>query len=296
MPEVATLRAAVQRWVERAEADARVKACWLEGPTPRAIREFDGPVDLHVGVEDPDFDAFVDELEPFLAAGAPVRSHADGPAPPEAWATVATLDGVGAVTCTLERMSLVAKRPRAAVQPLFDRSGHLRHVLDYSGARQAAPRATGAPGGHAMEPPPPAAPAKPPRTPRLDDAAIATGLGTLPDWHRDQNELLASFEMPSFLAGVALVGQVALAAEKARHHPDILVRWRTVSFSLSSHDAGGITQRDLDLAGTIAAVAERVRAGGRTPAKAAKPAKPAKRAGRKKTKPARPAKPAGRRK
>lgn len=289
MPDLPTMRAAVQRWVERAEADARVKACWLEGASPQAIRAFDGPVDLHVGVEDPDFESFVDELEAFLSAGAPVRQHADGPAPPDAWATVATLDGVGAVTCTLERMSLVAKRPRVAVQPLFDRSGHLRHVLDYSGARRAAPRAAGAPGGRAMD-------SKPPRTPRLDDAAIAAGLGTLPDWHRERDELLASYEMPSFLAGVTLVGEVALAAERAKHHPDMLVRWRTVSFSLTSHDAGGISQRDLDLAAAIATLAERVRAGGGAPAKPAKSAKPAKRAATKK-KAAKPAKrAAGRRK
>lgn len=293
MADLATLRTAVQRWVERAEADPRVKACWLEGASPRAIRTFDGPVDLHVGVEDPDFGDFVDELEAFLGAGAPVRQYADGPAPPDGWATVATLDGVGAVTCTLERMSLVAKRPRVAVQPLFDRSGHLRHVLDYSAARRAAPRAPAA--GGLMEPPPVPSPTsttppKPPRTPRLDDAAVAAGLGRLPDWHREGNELLASYEMPSFLSGVTLVGQVALAAERAKHHPDILVRWRTVSFSLSSHDAGGITQRDLDLAGAIAAMAERVRAGGRTPVKATKPAK---RAPKKKA--AKPAKRAARR-
>jgi 4a-hydroxytetrahydrobiopterin dehydratase len=51
------------------------------------------------------------------------------------------------------------------------------------------------------------------------------------------------------------VDDVAVASEKANHHPDIDIRWRRVRFSLSTHDAGGVTEKDLDLARTIDSIA-----------------------------------------
>jgi len=59
---------------------------------------------------------------------------------------------------------------------------------------------------------------------------------------------LVQLEAPSFLDGIELVGVVARAAEAANHHPDIDIRWRTVTFTLSTHSADGLTQSDLDLA------------------------------------------------
>ena len=86
------------------------------------------------------------------------------------------------------------------------------------------------------------------------------------------------FQMPSFLSGMGLVGEVALAAERANHHPNILIQYRIVSFSLSTHEVGGITQRDLDLAGTIDELVQSIKSGRR----AKKKAKPKKKAARKK--------------
>ncbi len=58
-----------------------------------------------------------------------------------------------------------------------------------------------------------------------------------------------------FAAGLALVGRIGAAAEAADHHPDVDLRYTTVDIRLTSHDEGGVTQRDLDLARTISALA-----------------------------------------
>ena len=55
----------------------------------------------------------------------------------------------------------------------------------------------------------------------------------------------------SFLDGIEAVSQVAQLAERADHHPDIDIRWRTVTFALATHSEGGITEKDLQLAREI---------------------------------------------
>ncbi|MEU5883000.1 4a-hydroxytetrahydrobiopterin dehydratase [Spirillospora sp. NPDC047279] len=89
----------------------------------------------------------------------------------------------------------------------------------------------------------------------LDDAAITTHLKDLPDWAREGDEIRRELKAPSFLAGIDLVVEVARAAEKADHHPDIDVRWRTVTFALTTHSAGGLTGKDFDLARRIDQIA-----------------------------------------
>ena len=86
---------------------------------------------------------------------------------------------------------------------------------------------------------------------RLDDEEITRQLGDLPDWTRDGDTIRASFEAPDFLTGIALVQEVAAAAETMDHHPDIDIRWRTVAFALSTHSEGGLTQLDVELAHQI---------------------------------------------
>jgi 4a-hydroxytetrahydrobiopterin dehydratase len=73
----------------------------------------------------------------------------------------------------------------------------------------------------------------------------------LPDWHVEGDTLVRSVEADSFAAGIRLVDAVAEAADRRDHHPDIDIRWTTVTFRLSSHSDGGLTQKDLDLAGEI---------------------------------------------
>ena len=62
---------------------------------------------------------------------------------------------------------------------------------------------------------------------------------------------MRSVEAGSFLEGIELVRRVAEAAEASDHHPDIDIRWRTVTFRLSTHSEGGLTDKDLVMAGTI---------------------------------------------
>ncbi|WP_416063074.1 4a-hydroxytetrahydrobiopterin dehydratase [Rhodococcus indonesiensis] len=85
----------------------------------------------------------------------------------------------------------------------------------------------------------------------LSDADIEAALVDLPAWQRDGNAIVRTVESPSFPEAVALVDRVAEAAEAANHHPDIDIRWRKVTYSLSTHSAGGITASDVELARTI---------------------------------------------
>jgi 4a-hydroxytetrahydrobiopterin dehydratase len=85
----------------------------------------------------------------------------------------------------------------------------------------------------------------------LDDAAITDALRDLPGWERDGNAIVHTAELPSFPAAIAVVDRVAEIAERANHHPDIDIRWRTLTFRCSTHSAGGITELDLRLAQEI---------------------------------------------
>ncbi len=83
------------------------------------------------------------------------------------------------------------------------------------------------------------------------DRALADDL---PDWARAGDAITREARAPSFLTGIGWVQQVAEAAEVADHHPDIDIRYTRVRFTLSTHSEGGVTRRDLDLAGRIDAV------------------------------------------
>ena len=94
----------------------------------------------------------------------------------------------------------------------------------------------------------------------LSTAQIDQRLTDLPAWARFDGALRARFRAPDFGAAIAFVGDIAAAAERADHHPDIDVRHREVELTLTTHSAGGITGRDLDLAATISARAHDRRA------------------------------------
>ena len=85
----------------------------------------------------------------------------------------------------------------------------------------------------------------------LSDIAIQRELGNLPGWSRRGDVITKTFQFRNFLAGIDFVAAVAKAAEAANHHPDIDIRYTKIVFALSTHDAGGITQKDLDLAREI---------------------------------------------
>ncbi|HZQ31053.1 MAG TPA: 4a-hydroxytetrahydrobiopterin dehydratase [Mycobacterium sp.] len=89
----------------------------------------------------------------------------------------------------------------------------------------------------------------------LSDEEVDAALADLAGWERVDKELRRSVKFPSFLDGIEAVRRVAERAEAADHHPDIDIRWRTVTFVLSTHSEGGITQKDLALAREIDEIA-----------------------------------------
>jgi 4a-hydroxytetrahydrobiopterin dehydratase len=70
-----------------------------------------------------------------------------------------------------------------------------------------------------------------------------------PDWIETGGALERTFELPSFREAIAFVNRVADLAEEANHHPDIAVSYRKVTLRWTTHSAGGITDRDYELAG-----------------------------------------------
>lgn len=91
----------------------------------------------------------------------------------------------------------------------------------------------------------------------LTDDAVRAALLDLPNWDGDGASISRTLDAPDFLTGIRIVDDVAAEAEAADHHPDIDIRWRTLTFTLSTHSAGGVTQKDLDLAAIIDAIVER---------------------------------------
>jgi 4a-hydroxytetrahydrobiopterin dehydratase len=76
----------------------------------------------------------------------------------------------------------------------------------------------------------------------------------LTGWSREGDTLVRAVESETFAHGIRLVDAVAVIADELDHHPDIDIRWTTVTFRLSTHSAGGITRNDIELAKRIDAV------------------------------------------
>ena len=84
-----------------------------------------------------------------------------------------------------------------------------------------------------------------------DDEQVKDALAGLTDWERDGDAIVRTAKLPSFPAAIEAVRAVAEIAEARNHHPDIDIRWRTVTFRCSTHSAGGITGQDIELAAEI---------------------------------------------
>ena len=91
----------------------------------------------------------------------------------------------------------------------------------------------------------------------LSESEIEAGLATLgPAWRRDGDSIVADLECADFAAAIALVNRIAEQAEQADHHPDLFIHgYRRLTVTLSTHAAGGLTQRDFALARSIDASA-----------------------------------------
>lgn len=86
---------------------------------------------------------------------------------------------------------------------------------------------------------------------KLTEADLSAGLVSLPGWERRGDSITKAFAFGTFADGIRFVDRVAVEADKADHHPDIDIRYTTVTMTLSTHSAGGLTRKDLELAAII---------------------------------------------
>ena len=90
----------------------------------------------------------------------------------------------------------------------------------------------------------------------LSDIAIQRELGSLAGWSRRGDALARTYQFRNFAQSMEFVNRVAALAESADHHPDIDIRYAKVTLTLSTHDSGGITAKDIALAKAIDQVDE----------------------------------------
>ena len=90
----------------------------------------------------------------------------------------------------------------------------------------------------------------------LSDDQVDAALPDLDGWERRDGALCRSIKFPAFLDGIDAVRRVGEHAEAQDHHPDIDIRWRTVTFVLVTHSEGGITDKDVAMAGEINRIVE----------------------------------------
>lgn len=87
---------------------------------------------------------------------------------------------------------------------------------------------------------------------KLTEEEINSALTRLIGWNYQSNSIVKEFEFKDFTRSIGFVTQVGIEAEKADHHPDILIHsWNKVKVTLSTHSTGGVTQKDISLAETI---------------------------------------------
>lgn len=90
---------------------------------------------------------------------------------------------------------------------------------------------------------------------RLEAGEIADRCKNVPEWTVDGDAIVRTFECPSFADAIAFVVRIGFFAEAKDHHPDLDIRWRKVRVLFTTHDAGGLTDWDFELAAAIDGVA-----------------------------------------
>jgi len=85
----------------------------------------------------------------------------------------------------------------------------------------------------------------------LSGTDLVQALHNSPGWTVEGNAIERTFEFANFVDAMGFVNRIAEAAEAVNHHPDITINYNKVKLSLTSHDSGGVTQRDLRMAGKI---------------------------------------------
>lgn len=92
---------------------------------------------------------------------------------------------------------------------------------------------------------------------KMSDAEITSGLAKLPGWCLANGKLHREYKFRDFVAAFGFMTSVALVAESMNHHPEWFNVWSTVKIDLNTHDAGGITQLDFDLAAKMEELSQR---------------------------------------
>ena len=86
---------------------------------------------------------------------------------------------------------------------------------------------------------------------RLTDSEISERLRSLEGWEVRDSRLVKSFKFKDFMSAVRFVDEIAPLAEAEGHHPDLQVGWGKVVVELTSHDAGGLTEKDFEVAARL---------------------------------------------
>lgn len=84
---------------------------------------------------------------------------------------------------------------------------------------------------------------------KMTEEQVQAAMAARPDWAETGGQIHRTYQFKDFVESMKFVNRVAEQAEADQHHPDILIRWNKVTLSLSTHDAGGITDKDFGLAG-----------------------------------------------
>jgi 4a-hydroxytetrahydrobiopterin dehydratase len=90
----------------------------------------------------------------------------------------------------------------------------------------------------------------------LTQTEIDQKIQTIPQWQQSEQTITRTFEFKNFVEAIAFVDRLVEPAEAAKHHPDLAISYNKVTVSLSSHDAGGLTERDFTMAKTISNLAK----------------------------------------
>ncbi len=93
---------------------------------------------------------------------------------------------------------------------------------------------------------------------KLTDAQISAGLAQLPDWKVQAGKLHREYKFPNFAHAMGFMATAAPLIEKKNHHPEWANVYNRVTVDLTTHDSGGITQKDLDLAALLEGIAKRL--------------------------------------
>jgi 4a-hydroxytetrahydrobiopterin dehydratase len=99
---------------------------------------------------------------------------------------------------------------------------------------------------------------------KLSDADVQSRLADHPEWSELNGAIQRTLQFANFIEAMRFVNRVADAAESMDHHPDLLIRYNKVTLTLSTHDAGGITDKDFTLARQVDALGAAVQTNARS--------------------------------